>query len=123
MAKTAVAPLAEKMKVVATEDLRGVPMGTTGKVIQVQGLTWIRYWVWFDNGIRMGTLDRSKLATLDEWLHRADDKPSTALATVGGGEVVASADAGGGSGDVGGVPGHLLERSKKARERWAAKKG
>jgi hypothetical protein len=123
MAKTAVAPLAEKMKVVATEDLRGVPMGTTGKVIQVQGLTWTRYWVWFDNGIRMGTLDRSKLATLDEWFSRADDKASTALVTVGTGDVAASADGADASGDVGGVPGHLLERSRKARERWAAKKG
>ncbi len=39
------------------------------------------------------------------------------------GAVTADAgDAGGGAAEsVGGVPAYLLERSKKARERWAAK--
>jgi hypothetical protein len=124
MAKTAVAPLKENDRVVVTEDLRGVPRGTTGKVIQVQGLSWIRYWVWFDNGVRMGTLDRSKLSTLDEWLNKANAS-SSELVSVGAGAADGAGPAGGGdaSGDVGGVPGHLLERSRSARARWAAKKG
>ncbi len=125
MAKTGtLSQLKEKTRVVATEDLRGVPRGTVGKVIQVQGLSWIRYWVWFDNGVRMGTLDRSKLATLDEWLNKSDVAPTTAVVATAGAAVAVSGDgAAAGSGDVGGVPAHLLEKSKAARARWAAKKG
>ncbi len=102
--------------------MRGVPEGTSGKVIHVQGLSWIRYWVWFDNGERVGTLGRTKLATAGEWERRFDaplESASSAVA-VSSGDGPAAADA---SGDVGGVPGHLLERSRAARARWAAKKG
>ena len=119
---TALAELAVGTPVVSTMPMRGVPEGTAGKVIHVQGLSWIRYWVWFDNGQRIGTLGRTKLATVDEWERRFDApvEPSgvSAVATsVDGGS---AADP---SGDVGGVPGHLLERSRAARARWAAKKG
>jgi hypothetical protein len=108
-------------RVVAALDMKGVPAGTPGKVILVQGLTWIRYWVWFDNGLRVGTLDRSKLMTLDEWARRGEAVTPAAVAE-GAAEV--SADKGAvTSEDVGGVPGHLIERSRLARERWAAKKG
>ena len=102
--------------------MRGVPEGTAGKVIHVQGLSWIRYWVWFDNGERVGTLGRNKLATADEWRRRFD-APAEAVSSPsveGAGDAAATADS---SGDVGGVPGHLLERSRAARARWAAKKG
>ncbi len=105
----------------STVSMRGVPEGTAGKVIHVQGLSWIRYWVWFENGERVGTLGRTKLATADEWSRRFDapvEAVSTAAVSVGEG-----AAAGDSSGDVGGVPGHLLERSRAARARWAAKKG
>lgn len=54
-------------KVVAAEDLPGVPAGTPGKVILVDGVTWIRYRVLFENGRDIGTLDRSVLARRDEW--------------------------------------------------------
>jgi hypothetical protein len=117
-------PLPSGTRVLSTATLRGVPKGMTGKVIHVQGLTWTRYWVLFDNGLRVGTIDRSKLATLEEWERQ---QAGGGLVAAGSGAVAAtSAGDGGGAGDsaaesVGGVPGYLLERSKKARERWAAK--
>jgi hypothetical protein len=124
MATATLNTLAPKTRVVATVDMKGVPRGTTGKVIFVQGLSWIRYWVLFDNGMRVGTLDRSKLATLADWENKAGD--STEVVTVGAGGVAAASsagDAGAGAGEsIGGVPAHLLEKSKAARARWAAKK-
>ncbi len=122
MATAAVASpaLKENDRVIATVDLKRVPRGTTGKVIMVSGLNWIRYWVWFDNGERIGTLHRNKLATLAEWENKATNAPT------GKGAVAATAEAassGGAAETIGGVPVHLLEKSKAARERWAAKKG
>ncbi len=57
-------------KVYATEDLPGVPEGTPGKVLVSVGLTWIRYRVQFANGVELGTLDRSVLASKREWADR-----------------------------------------------------
>ena len=50
-------------KVVASADLRGVPAGTEGKVALVNGLSWVRYWIRFDNGVAIGSVNRSHLAT------------------------------------------------------------
>jgi len=72
MAKTATKNLRKGDKVVTTADLRNVPEGTAGKVIVVNGLTWIRYWVRFDNGEVLGSIDRSKLATKQDLLDRAN---------------------------------------------------
>ena len=123
MPKAAVASknaLTAGSRVVAAIEMKGVPAGPPGKVIHVQGLTWTRYWVWFDNGPRGGTLHRDKLMTLDEWSRRGD-VTEAAVATQAGPAVAASGAAP--SGDVGGVPAHLIERSRLARERSAAKKG
>ena len=119
---TASTVLKSGTRVRATVAMKGVPVGTEGKVIHVQGLSWIRYWVWFDNGERVGTLGRAKLATAAEWARRFDTptESSGSDAALPSGGDVASTDS---SGDVGGVPGHLLERSRAARARWAAKKG
>jgi hypothetical protein len=107
--------------------LRGVPVGTLGKVIQVQGLSWTRYWVWFDNGVRLGTIDRAKLMTIPEFDFRQAGGESTPSAGSGAGLATVSDDGGGAGGavmeSVNGIPGHLVERSRVARERWAAKKG
>ena len=46
-----------KNRVVAAEDLPGVPEGTPGTVVMVGGLTWIRYRVRFDNGAELNLLD------------------------------------------------------------------
>jgi hypothetical protein len=72
--------LKRRQKVVAAEDLPAVPAGTPGKVLLVNGLTWIRYRVAFDNGIEIGTLDRDVLATRDEWAQRPKDRPDSAPA-------------------------------------------
>lgn len=53
--------LKRHQKVKAAVDLPGVPAGTTGKVYLVNGLTWIRYRVAFDNGVEIGSLDREVL--------------------------------------------------------------
>lgn len=103
-------------EVVSTVELKGVPLGTSGKVIHVQGLSWIRYWVRFDNGLRVGTLHRTKLATPAEWERRHDVVEVAPAATAASGATAVAAVE-----SVGGVPGHLLERSRKARERLAAK--
>ena len=50
-----------KERVVATQDLRGVPAGTEGTVMVETGLTWFRYRVRFDNGEEMGSLDGHSL--------------------------------------------------------------
>lgn len=49
-------------KVVAAEDLPGVPQGTPGRVIFTSGLTWLRYRVVFENGMELGNLDARFLA-------------------------------------------------------------
>ena len=46
-----------KDRVVAAEDLPGVPEGTPGRVVMVGGLSWIRYRVRFDNGPELNLLD------------------------------------------------------------------
>jgi hypothetical protein len=123
MATATLNTLAPKTRVVSTVDMKGVPRGTTGKVIFVQGLSWIRYWVLFDNGIRVGTLDRSKLATLADWENKADASSAAVAVGTGGGVAASSSTGDGGAGEsIGGVPAHLLEKSKAARARWAAKK-
>ena len=123
MAKTVATTnqLKENERVVATVDLKRVPRGTTGKVIMVSGLSWIRYWVHFDNGERIGTLHRSKLATLAEWENKATSGTPGKVAAPGAaasGEGPAAA-----AETIGGVPVALLEKSRLARERWAAKRG
>ncbi len=54
-------------KVVAAVDLAGVPAGTKGKVLLVNGIRWVRYWVRFDNGVELGRLGSEHLTTPDRW--------------------------------------------------------
>ena len=115
--------LKPKERVVATEDMPGIPMGTTGKVIFPEGLTWIRYWVRFDNGVIRGTLDRRKLARPGEWAEivrrrESGEEETTATAASGGDGAPTAAAAEGESVMVNGVavPAHLIERSKNRRE-------
>lgn len=54
--------LRRHQKVVAATDLVGVPAGTHGKVLLVNGLgPWIRYRVLFENGAERGNIPREKL--------------------------------------------------------------
>jgi hypothetical protein len=125
MVTTALSEFKPGDKVILTEKLKGVPVGTPGKVIHMQGLTWTRYWVSFDNGIRMGTIPRTKLATHDEWDRKQNGTDEVVAAAKPGAAATPGASDGGAAvmADVNGVPGHLIERSRLARERWAAKKG
>lgn len=123
MAKTSAAPpLALKDRVVAAKDLPGIPAGTTGKVSFVQGFTWIRYWVRWDNGVLRGSMNRNVLATPAEW-RRIEERRAQGLTDED--EV---AGAGGAGGDEGGeaveagavvngvaIPAMLLERSRARR--------
>lgn len=108
-------------KVVANVDLPGVPAGTPGKVIVVGGLTWLRYRVLFDNGVEHGQLDGRHIVRPGDFVP-LDQRVEEEVAAAGdeGGE--AEAEAGGataGADNPFGVPAHLLERSRKARERLA----
>ena len=53
-------------RVVAAVDLPGIPEGTPGRVKLVNGFTWLRYWVSFENGHDMGSLDRAQLTLVDK---------------------------------------------------------
>ena len=116
-------PLKRKQKVVATIDLPGVPEGTEGKICVANGIKWFRYWVDFDNGAKLGRVDHKDVVKVQDWEQfqidrtKAENEPNetekptaeeTATDTVSGGE------------NEHGVPEHLLERSKAARERLGA---
>ncbi len=131
MAKTKVKPveLRKGEKVVAATDLRQVPVGTTGTVMLVNGLSWIRYWVRFDNGVALGSINRSALARPEEWERRlagggktdADGEaasPAAAAAVAEGSEAETVGDVTTPNGAV--VPAQLVERAKRARERLGA---
>jgi hypothetical protein len=108
-------------KVRANIDLPGVPAGTRGKVLQKTGVTWIRYRVLFDNGVEVGLLDGRHLVKPKEFVpvdqrvavEKAEAVPDAAAGGDDGGGAAAAAD------NPYGVPAHLLERSKRARERLA----
>ena len=112
--------LRKKARVTAAVDLRDVPAGTPGRVMMVSGLSWIRYWVRFDNGVSLGSLSRDQLVTKAQ-LEAGDE------VEVGGEEAGEAAVAGGGDdgGAAGGVatpsgtlvPQKLLDRAKAARAR------
>jgi hypothetical protein len=114
-------------KVKNLDDLPGVPAGTRGRVYLVDGFTWTRYRVLFDNGVDIGSLDGAALARPKDFQdalerrHQAATAQAEAESARGDGEAAAAA---GGAGDksINGVavPGHLLERSKRARERLTA---
>jgi hypothetical protein len=109
--------------------LPGVPQGTAGRVYLVDGFAWTRYRVLFENGVDVGSLDGSTLARPRDYedalvrRERAAEAQAAAADAVGSTESDAAA-AGGGAAEksVNGVvvPGHLLDRSKRARERLAA---
>lgn len=114
--------LKPKERVVAAADMPGIPEGTPGRVILPEGLTWIRYWVRFDNGVVRGTINRSNLARPGEWaeiLRRRElGEEAPVAASAGGGDAPAAAAAEGETVMINGVPvpGFLIERSKARRE-------
>jgi len=53
----------QHQKVAAAHDLPGVPAGTPGKVLLVNGFSWVRYRVRFANGAERGMLSADDLTT------------------------------------------------------------
>ena len=115
-----------KERVVATVAMPGIPEGTVGKVVFVEGFRWIRYWVRFENGVVRGSLDRKNLARPSEWIEiqRRREAGEDIAADPGAG-AAASGDGGAGGEAASGesvmvngvaVPAHLIERSKNRRE-------
>jgi hypothetical protein len=119
-------------RVIATVDLPGVAEGIEGRVTLVVGLSWIRYWVRFDNGVDLGSIHRDKLARPKEYgeilQKRARAAEAAAAAGEAGGpaepgeeEAPAAAEAPAPAGGLASrVPAHLLERSRQARAKAGA---
>ena len=115
--------LVRKERVKAAINLRDVPEGTEGRIILSNGVTWLRYWVHFDNGIEMGSLHRDKLVRVNEWDQFLIDR-DTAAERAEGDDVAPDAGAGeaaaGGGAIINGVPVPqlLLDRTKSALDRF-----
>jgi hypothetical protein len=108
------------------DDLPGVPAGTRGRVYLVEGFTWTRYRVLFDNGVDIGSLDGSVLARPRDFQAALERRLQQAAAAEASAAEEAAEDAGAAAGGEGktvngvSVPSHLLDRSKRARERLTA---
>ena len=118
-------PIKRYKKVVATVELPGVPEGTVGKVRVANGFAWYRYWVDFDNGVRMGQVSHDHLCQEDDWGRYQLDRAEAERRALEAPEDSVDADGGdeGAAGAVGnqfGVPDHLLKRSLDARTRVGA---
>jgi hypothetical protein len=55
----------QHQKVASAHDLPGVPSGTPGKVLLVNGFSWVRYRVRFENGTERGMLSAGDLTTAE----------------------------------------------------------
>lgn len=131
MAKGAIAPqiateFRRNERVKALDDLPGVPRGTEGRVLLVAGFTWTRYRVAFDNGRDLGTIDGSHLSRPKEFeaaLQRREAAATEEATAATNGDAAEEPAAASGEGAVVNgvtIPAHLLERSRRARERLAA---
>ena len=71
-------PFKRHDKVLAAYDLPGVPERTPGVVKLVNGFQWRRYLVFFDNGVQLGSLDRSALVRPKHWQRWLKDRETLA---------------------------------------------
>ncbi|HJL90151.1 MAG TPA: hypothetical protein QF905_07425 [Acidimicrobiales bacterium] len=119
-------PIKRHKSVVATVDLPGVPEGTRGKVKVANGFSWYRYWVSFDNGIDLGQVSHDNLVHAGDWKRYQVDRVEAERLAAEAPEVSdsettdAGAEAAAAGGNSHGIPEHLLERSRTARERLGA---
>lgn len=113
-------------KVRATVDLPGVPMGTKGKVALSNGVTWLRYWVRFENGEMLSHINHDEIVVSHAWdqffWQQERDAEAAAAAAAG-----AATEGGGGGGGAAadnafGVPQYLLDRTKAALERFGVER-
>lgn len=107
-------------KVRANVDLPGVPAATMGKVLVVSGITWMRYRVLFSNGVEHGLLDGRHLVRPGDFVPLDERVEEEAVVATADATPDDGADGGGAADNAFGVPSHLLERAKKARERLTA---
>jgi len=112
-------------RVVAVQPVGAIPVGTRGRIKLVDGFGWTRYWVAWETGEWIGSVDAHAVVAVDRLAQyhadRAAAETRAALVTAGGGDAPAAvADGGPGDGGGGRVPEHLLERARQARERKAA---
>jgi hypothetical protein len=127
MAKAALDGFRRNEWVKNLDDLPGVPAGTRGRVYLVEGFTWTRYRVLFDNGIDIGSLDGAVLARPREFASALERREQAAVAAeAAAAQAETAAEEGAGAAGEGktvngvSVPAHLLDRSRRARERLAA---
>ncbi len=127
------APLKPHTKVRSVIDLPNVAKYSNGKVELANGVTWVRYWVRFENGESIGHISHGDVIPVKFWdqylVHKeqtereaAEAEARAAAAAEAGVDAAASgggeAAAGGGSVINGvSIPPHLLERSAAARTR------
>ena len=116
-------PIKRYKMVVATVDLPGVPEGTVGKVRVANGVSWYRYWIDFENGVRLGQVGHEQICHESDWdAFRYDrDEGKRLEAEIPAEAAIGDSDGdgdGGASGNRFGVPEHLLERSRAARARF-----
>lgn len=106
-------------KVRATIDLPGVPQGTHGKVAMSNGLTWLRYWVRFDNGELLSHVDHDKIVISRAWDQFFLQQETAAAAAEAGASAGGDATSGGVQAvdNAFGVPQYLLDRTKSALEK------
>jgi hypothetical protein len=108
--------LKRHQKVRAWTDLPGVPAGTYGKVLQVTGVSWIRYRVLFENRVEIGLLDGRHIRDPRDWVPVDERVEEAAVAEVAADDGDAGADTAAAADNPFGIPAHLLERSKVRRE-------
>ena len=119
-------PIKRHKTVVATVDLPGVPEGTVGRVKVANGFAWYRYWVTFDNGVDLGHVSHDQLVHSGDWDQyqvdrvEAERRAAEAPDEIGGADASESDEAAGAGSDSHGVPEHLIERSRAARESLGA---
>lgn len=115
-------PFRKNEKVSATLELPGVPEGTVGRVKLVNGITWKRYWVFFDNGVDLGQVDHKSLVRTKQWDEFQTHKAQAATAGAAKAAAPASGDGTGdaapaaGAGAGSRIPAHLLERAKNRKK-------
>lgn len=127
-------PFRKNETVKATRDLPGVPVGTSGKIKVIDGFRWLRYWVFFDNGVHIGSIDDDDLvrpAHWDEYFVRqqqqAEQAASQAAVADSTADQAAATSAEIDPNDpmaalLARVPPQLLERSAAARQRLGVPK-
>ena len=116
-------PLKAGERVIVTTDIRGAAEGTPGRVKMAVGLTWPRYWVEFKGGRWIGSVSQTHLVRERDWDEyrqlREEERLRPKVVDVAAPESAGEGDAAPATGAASRVPAHLLERSRKARERLA----